>query len=406
MTHSELPNTSIKKSWSVFLLMLFSAMLSLSVLVPNVGQAANLGTFNVSSLGSSPQAITPSVGDTITIIDDENVYGFWSDLPSYVSPSPAISGIGQTITFTFTAASTSSGRIAYDFEGPFDIVTWSSVSGGVQSCSSGSAELWFLNDESLSVDSTEFTQSTTFMSYVEDGFSFSSSEFRGGIISWSGSSNQAVESSLTTSFQSAIDAYAATTPFGSNTAPAEALTYAATQVTNGARTGVPSVVVLMTDASDTQLTSNSANFIAAADSIRATTGNEVVVMLIAEAATAYGASSSVKTTIDAVAGSSANVIVGASYADIADPTNTYINSLVGTVCTVAANAAVALNGPSVDWVDWTMPSSYGNANTGVSDTYATGASGTVTNPNNAATVGVTLTGEVLSKSADVCILGK
>ncbi|NVK07349.1 MAG: VWA domain-containing protein, partial [Marivivens sp.] len=395
----------------------------------------------------------------------------------------------------------------------------------VQMCSSGSAELWFVNDESGSVDSTEFTQSTTFMSYVEDGFSFSSSEFRGGIISWSSAGDQSLESSLTTSFQSAIDTYAATTPFGNSTAPAEALTYAATQVTNGARAGVPSVVVLMTDASDTQLTSNSANFIAAADSIRATTGNEVVVMLIAEAATAYGATSSVKTTIDAVAGSSANVIVGASYADIASPTNSYINSLVGTVCTVAAAAAteladttgpvitgpvgpnagsgtttgatsaisvnenqtavtqvsatdnvtsaanitwtlsgddagkfaIATNGTitfnsapdyeapndvgatannntyvvvitaedeagnttsqtltvtvvdvnevAVDWVDWTMPTSYPNNNTAemltysrTQRSYATSASGTVVDPNTNNTVSVTLTGEILDQS--------
>ena len=54
--------------------------------------------------------------------------------------------------------------------------------------------------------------------------------------------------------------------------------------------------------------------------------------------------------------------------------------------------------PQIDWVDWTMPGSY--PKTGDRDTYATGTTGTVSNPANSATVNVTLTGEVMSKSAD------
>lgn len=53
-----------------------------------------------------------------------------------------------------------------------------------------------------------------------------------------------------------------------------------------------------------------------------------------------------------------------------------------------------------DWVNWTMPSSYPKSNTSGSYTYATSASGTVTDPNTNSTVNVTLSGEILDQSSD------
>ncbi|NVK03611.1 MAG: VWA domain-containing protein, partial [Flavobacteriia bacterium] len=229
----------------------------------------------------------------------------------------------------------------------------------VQSCSSGSAELWFLNDESGSVGPTnfdptdEFTDAKSFLSYVASGFTFSDSDFRGAIVSWSGNGQQTIEQSLTTNFSSAVDNYVRN--YEGMTDPAYALNASKAAILAGSRTNVPSVVVLLTDATADQLTTNAEAFKTAANSIRATAGNEIVVMLIDEAADAYGDSNTplVKTTIDAVAGSSANVIVGASYAEIADPTKTHINSLVGKVCSVASNAALALDTapPTIAWDD-------------------------------------------------------
>lgn len=211
-------------------------------------------------------------------------------------------------------------------------------------CTTGRGELWFLNDESGSVSTSEFADAKSFMSSVASGFTFSNTAFRGAIVSWSDTNDQTIESSLTTSFVTAVSDY--TRNYSNGTAPAEALTFAAPYITSTARTGVPSVVVMLTDATASQLTSNRANFISAANSIRATAGNEIVVMLIAEAAAAYAADATVKSTIDSVAGSASNVIVGSTYADIANPTKNYISSLTTTTCSVAATAALALPGVS------------------------------------------------------------
>lgn len=53
-----------------------------------------------------------------------------------------------------------------------------------------------------------------------------------------------------------------------------------------------------------------------------------------------------------------------------------------------------------DWVDWTIPTSYPNTNTAGSYTYATSASGTVTDPSTNSTVNVTISGEVMDRSAN------
>lgn len=60
------------------------------------------------------------------------------------------------------------------------------------------------------------------------------------------------------------------------------------------------------------------------------------------------------------------------------------------------SAAIA----ATDWVDWTIPTSYPNTNTTGSYTYATSASGTVTDPSTNSTVNVTISGEVLDRSTD------
>lgn len=90
----------------------------------------------------------------------------------------------------------------------------------------------------------------------------------------------------------------------------------------------------------------------------------------------YGASYYIQITSDALKDAAGN-----TYAGISDATT--LNFSIGHF---------------VDWVDWTMPGSY--PKTGDVDTYASGTTGTVSNPASSTTVNVTLTGEVMSKSAD------
>lgn len=223
-------------------------------------------------------------------------------------------------------------------------VTFLANNAFAQSTCNGRADLWFLNDESGSVDNAEWTQSKSFIQNVAAEFAFSPTAFQGGLIAWADSANIVEVSGLTVNFPSIAASY--TRQFSGGTDPADALAFVASPTRLGTgRTNVPSVVVLLTDASSTQLTGDSANFIAAADTIRARTGSEVVVMLIEAAAAAYTTDApNVRATIDAVAGSAANVVVGASYADIADPARTYISDLASKTCTVAATAALALPG--------------------------------------------------------------
>ena len=210
-----------------------------------------------------------------------------------------------------------------------------------QSTCSGSADLWFLNDESGSVANDEWLESKEFIKSVASKFTFSEDDFKGGLVVWSDSSSVKEISGLTTSFIDVATNY--NREYSGGTDPANALEFVANAARLGTgRTNTPSVVVLMTDGRGDQLhNANSASFISAADTIRARTGSAVIVMLIEEAATAYNNDASVKTTIDSVAGSASNVVVGASYANIANPAQSYVTNLSAKICSVAANAATA-----------------------------------------------------------------
>ena len=114
---------------------------------------------------------------------------------------------------------------------------------------------------------------------------------------------------------------------------------------NGRRTAVPQIAVILTDASSTQL-SNAGNgggsaWTSAAALLRAAgpSGVEVVVMLIDVAATAYNNDAGVRATVNGVAGGSANVFIGATYADISNPANGFISGLVTKVCDTAQASA-------------------------------------------------------------------
>ena len=90
-------------------------------------------------------------------------------------------------------------------------------------------------------------------------------------------------------------------------------------------------------------------FESSAAAIRAA-GNQIVLMVIGEAADRYaGSDVPFQTLLNSVAGGAQNVMVGATYADIANPTNGYISGLTTKIC--SAVAAVAPSGsPAIEVV--------------------------------------------------------
>ncbi|WP_071675936.1 Calx-beta domain-containing protein [Nioella nitratireducens] len=218
---------------------------------------------------------------------------------------------------------------------------------------SGRAELWFLNDESGSVTDTEFASAQSFLASVASSFDFATAGgFRGSLVAWD--QTPTLISGLTTTFPTVASTYSRS---GSgSTYPGAAMAYAAGAITGysgsayatdggaAARTGVPSIVVLMTDADGTNSQRGGVQdetvLLTAANNLRAA-GSEVVIMLIAEAADRYDSSNGnyeadFETMMNTAAGSSTNVIVGATYADIANPANGYISNLSNRICDVAA----------------------------------------------------------------------
>ncbi len=223
-----------------------------------------------------------------------------------------------------------------------------------QACG-GQVELWFLNDESGSVTGdentvgSEFYDSKEFLKSVSSNFTFDSQTgFQGSLIAWDAAPTLVY--GLGGGFPTAVNTYARA---GSgSTFPGAAMAYAQGALTNyggsaystdggaAARTGVPSIVVMLTDANGSSGKSGAVSdgpaLTTAAQAIR-DAGHQIVIMLANEAATEYGTDASFKSLMDGAAGSAANVIVGATYAEIADPTNGYISALTSKICAVATD---------------------------------------------------------------------
>lgn len=237
-------------------------------------------------------------------------------------------------------------------------------SASAQSCS-GAVELWFLNDESTSVSSTEFSQSKDFLASVSQNFTFdASSGMRGALVAW-GTAPRYV-SGLTGSFPSVTSSYTRATSGTQYTYPGLAMSYAKDAITDynnsqyktdggaAVRGSIPSVVVMLTDADGINGNGGgvgglygASEFESSAAAIRAA-GNQIVLMVIGEAADRYaGSDVPFQTLLNSVAGGAQNVMVGATYADIANPTNGYISGLTTKIC--SAVAAVAPSGsPAIE----------------------------------------------------------
>ncbi|WP_291841304.1 OmpA family protein [Limimaricola sp.] len=243
----------------------------------------------------------------------------------------------------------------------------------------GQVELWFLNDESTSVVSgtsgtpnNEFEDSQTFISSVANSFAFDATAgFRGALVAWA--TSPTLISGLTGSFPTVAAAY--TRNGNGSTYPGAAMSYAANGITaydtsayktdGGApvRSSVPSIVVMLTDAngltSGLGKVSDQAALEAGAKTLR-DAGHQIVIMLAAEAALRYDPANTYdprnpdttydaafKTMMDTVAGAASNVIVGSTYADIANPTKGYIAALSDRICAVAKQIASAAETPAM-----------------------------------------------------------
>lgn len=263
-----------------------------------------------------------------------------------------------------------------------------SVSPIVYRCDS-TVDVWYANDESGSVNSTEFTQARDFIYQVTDGFYHSVTDgAQGGLIGWAidavptdvvmpitedfydqGDSGLATTGTTVDGDGLGIrETYIAKVSASSGTHLARAAQGLADRINggNGRRTGVPQVAVILTDAPDYQINNVSGNgggtaWEAAAANLRAAgpDGTRIVLILLAEAADAYDNNAASKATIDTVVGSTGFLIQTSTYAEAADATNNYIDMAIDGICGAAtfpvtddysdtpADGSTAPNGTSV-----------------------------------------------------------
>ncbi len=231
------------------------------------------------------------------------------------------------------------------------IASFSNVAQATGGCSSAIADLWFGNDESGSVDSGEFNNVLDFMYQVSDNFVYDSvTGMQAGAFAWDTAATDVVipitedfgdpgDSGLIQDANVVIDndtlgireLYPSRTGSGGTN-----LTVATQHMadlidgSNGRRTGVRQVGIILTDATAGQLTSDGTNWIAAADDFRVAgeANNGLVLVLIAEAADAYLNNTSGATAIvDAVASTEGLILTVPTYADAADPVEGYIDQV-------------------------------------------------------------------------------
>ncbi len=224
---------------------------------------------------------------------------------------------------------------------------------GVQ-CGAAIADLWFGNDESGSVDANEFDDALDFMYQISDSFNYDAvTGVQAGAFAWDTTTNDVVVP-ITENFADTDDTgllqtsnvvtdndtigirelYTAKAG-GGGTNLTVATQHMADLIDggNGRRNGVLQVGIILTDATESQLTSDGANWITAANNLRnAGEGNVgIVLVLIAEAADAY-LNGSAGPTVDAVVGTDGLAVTVPTYADAASPAQTFIDDTVAAIC--------------------------------------------------------------------------
>lgn len=250
------------------------------------------------------------------------------------------------------------------------------------------ADLWFANDESGSINDSEFDGALDFLYQLSDRFNFDDNTgVKAGITQWSYSSRNVIipitqhfSDSGDTGLKSDNSLVITTNGLGirelydqrfyknggTNLLKATEHLYQLLSNTttpqdpnnHGRRASVQQVVVILTDARSSQITNNSAAWINSSNDLRqaAVPDNVAIIMvLIDDAKAAYENSPNVRNIINEVVGGNEQLVLKVdNYADASDPTQHHINTLVDVICDVASN------GPDESPRDWgDAPDSYG-----------------------------------------------
>ncbi|MEO1800338.1 MAG: GEVED domain-containing protein [Cyanobacteria bacterium J06629_2] len=233
-------------------------------------------------------------------------------------------------------------------------------------CPAARADLWFANDESGSVSNTEFENALDFLYQISDGFVYDNNTgIKAGITGWTDLVNSAeIIIPITESFgdpgdfglftnsnialdgdgQGVRELYSSKQNISPGTRLDRATNYLADLIIagNGKRPNTPQVVVMLTDADRMFIEDTSEGgffaWIAEANQLRST-GAEIVLILIDEAAAAYNSPGFARFIIDDVVGANGRVITVPNYADAADSTLGYVNAVSQAICDLSTPVA-------------------------------------------------------------------
>ena len=233
-------------------------------------------------------------------------------------------------------------------------------------CPAARADLWFANDESGSIDPTEFNNALDFIYQISDGFVYDDvTGMKAGITGWTEQVNSIdIVMPITESFGDPGDFglfqnnnislnsnnLGIRKLYGSrqNTSTGTRLDFATEYLENlivagnGRRTNTPQVAIIMTDADSSSIEIENSDedfvWIEAAKKLRRT-DTKIVVVLIDEAKTAYDAGGDSRFIVDRVAGSTGRVVTVPSYADAANPALDYIQEVSQAVCDLSVPVA-------------------------------------------------------------------
>lgn len=233
-------------------------------------------------------------------------------------------------------------------------------------CPTARADLWFANDESGSVNTSEFEDSLDFIYQVSDQFEYGETAgIKAGIIGWASNTPTAARNHIiipiTDSFgdpddtgligdgnintdgdnQGVREEYTAKVVTSSGTRLDRATNYLADLIiagaANGARANTPQVAIILTDANSGQITSSSSgggiNWTLAAEKLRVDAGAAIILIIIDDAADAYTANNNnEQAIINNVVGDNGQLLVVPTYTEAADATQGYVELAAQSVC--------------------------------------------------------------------------